>query len=409
MDEKGKETIDGGQTEPMQEIMKENTIYVGSQEVPKKKGNGLKKFWAVVLIIVLSLGSGFGGAMVAIYFAPQLLPRDTIENKIQINTQSNINTAEAVAEKVIPSVVGISTKINEPFNSFFGVQNRERTGIGTGLIISKDGYILTNSHVVMDGETTNIMVQLADGREIEGRVLWNDATIDLAVVKIEENNLVAAELGDSEEVRIGSYAVAIGNPLGLAFDRSVTQGVISGLGRSITVAGGQSARGVTIDDLMQTDASINSGNSGGPLCNSAGQVIGINTAKAQTGEGLGFAIPINTAKPIVEEIIEKGEFKRAYLGIRGISVEELVATFPDQKFDAKKGVFISQIYTGSPAAAAGMKEGDIIMGINDKDVETMSQMIKDLFSYRPGDEVSVKILRDGKVEVLKVTLSDMVE
>ncbi len=146
-----------------------------------------------------------------------------------------------------------------------------------------------------------------------GTVLWNDRSIDLAIVKIEASNLVAAELGDSEEVKIGAYAVAIGNPLGLAFDRSVTQGVISGLDRSITVSDGRSQ--LTMDGLMQTDASINSGNSGGPLLNSAGQVIGINSAKAQSGEGLGFAIPINTAKPIVDEIKTKGEFKRL-IGIR---------------------------------------------------------------------------------------------
>lgn len=375
-----------------------------SQTKQEKKGKKkIKNILIILLALVVGAGAGFGGGMAAMYFAPSLIPQ--AQNNISIKTDSNINTAEAVAEKVIPSVVGISTQTEVVYQSLLGTQTGVSSGVGTGVIVDEDGYILTNSHVVNDGNTSSIVVQLADGKEVEGKVLWNDKSIDLAVVKIEEDNLIAAELGDSEEVSIGSYAVAIGNPLGLAFDRSVSQGIISGLGRSITVDDGTSK--TTIDGLMQTDASINSGNSGGPLLNSKGQVIGINTAKAQSGEGMGFAIPINTAKPIVTEIIEKGEFNRAYLGIRGISVEDLIASYPNEKFSASKGAYVAQIYTDSPAAKAGIKEGDIVIGVGEKEVETMSQLISDLYQYRPGDTVNIKYARDGKINTAKVVLTEM--
>lgn len=160
---------------------------------------------------------------------------------------------------------------------------------------------------------------------------------------------------------------------------------------------------------MQTDASINSGNSGGPLLNSRGQVIGINSAKAQTGEGLGFAIPINTAKPIIDEIKTKGEFNRSYLGIRGISVEDFNQSYPENKLSAESGVFIVQIYMDSPAAKAGMKEQDIITKLDGKDVKTMTQLITGLYAHRPGDTIPITIIRDGKTLEISVTLEEMVE
>jgi S1-C subfamily serine protease len=274
--------------------------------------------------------------------------------------------------------------------------------------VDPKGYILTNSHVVSDGSAEKITVQLSDGSEVPGKVLWNDKSIDLAIVKIDAPNLKAAELGDSETVKIGAYAAAIGNPLGLNFDRTITQGIISGLNRSITVAeNGQQP--VTMDGLIQTDASINAGNSGGPLLNSAGQVIGINSAKAQSAEGLGFAIPINTAKPIVEEIESKGEFQRSYIGIKGASVADYLQAYPDAKLGTQTGVYVVQIYTDSPAAKAGMKEGDIITGLEDKKVDTMTQLISDLFQYRPGDKVKLTALRNGMTMTFNVTLTTMDE
>ena len=371
----------------------------------KKRGSG-RKIIAIILVVLVSAGAGFGGGLAAMYYGQDLFGTPAAA-KITINPSDTVNTAEAVAAKVLPSVVGISTSKQVTYQSFFGEQKGTQNGVGTGIIVDEKGYILTNSHVVGDGTAETIVVQLSDGREVNGTVLWNDKSIDLAIVKIEATNLTAAELGDSDDVKIGAYAAAIGNPLGLQFERSVTQGVISGLNRSITVSDGESE--ITMDGLIQTDASINAGNSGGPLLNSAGQVIGINSAKAQSGEGLGFAIPINTAKPIVDEIKTKGEFKRSYIGIKGGNVADYLQAYPDAKLGTKTGVYVVQIYTDSPAAKAGMKEGDVIVGLEDKKIETMTQLISTLFKYRPGDEVKLSVLRDGKSMTMNVKLTTMEE
>lgn len=371
---------------------------------PKKRGKGFRKVIAVILVVLLSAGAGFGGGVAAMYFYGSNLPGQAYSD-ITIKPNDVVNTAEAIAAKVRPSVVGISTSTEVTYQSFFGQQKGIQSGVGTGIIVDEKGYILTNSHVVSDGTAEKIVVQLTDGREVPGTVLWNDKNIDLAIVKIEADNLKAAELGNSEDVRIGAYAAAIGNPLGMAFDRTVTQGIISGLDRSINVSDGQSQ--VTMEGLLQTDASINSGNSGGPLLNSKGEVIGINTAKAQSGEGLGFAIPINTAKPIVDEIKAKGEFKRSYIGIKGVGVKDYLQAYPDAKLGTETGVYVVQIYTDSPAAAAGMKEGDVITGLEDKKIESMTQLISSLFQYRPGDKVKLSVIRNQRPMTFSVTLTSM--
>ena len=362
-----------------------------------------KKIISAILVLLLAAGAGFGGGMAALYFGYQTMG----QNNITINPKGDVNTAEAVAEKVIPSVVGISTTSKVMYQSFFGTQSGEVSGVGTGIIIDEKGYILTNSHVVEGGAADTVNIKLADGREVKGTVLWSDSSIDLAIVKITADKLTAATLGDSNEVKVGSFALAIGNPLGMSFESSVTQGVISGLNRSITVSNGQS--GVTMDNLIQTDASINSGNSGGPLLNNEGNVIGINSAKAQSAEGLGFAIPINTAKPIIDSIKLNGEFHRAYIGIKGISVAEYQQISPDVKLGAEKGVYINQIFTESPAANAGIKEGDIIIAIENKEIDTMTQLINDLYNYKSGDTIKLTIIRgeNGTKETIDVKLGEM--
>ncbi len=368
-----------------------------------RKNNITKKIVAIFLIVLLAAGAGFGGGMAALYFANQTMGY----NKITITPNDNVSSAEAVAEKVIPSVVGISTTTKVTYQSIFGNQDGEVSGVGTGIIVDKKGYILTNSHVVEGGSADTLKIKLADGREVKGTVLWSDKSIDLAIVKITADKLTAATLGDSNEVKVGSFAVAIGNPLGMSFESSVTQGVISGLNRSITIANGQSQ--TTMDNLIQTDASINSGNSGGPLLNSEGNVIGINSAKAQSAEGLGFAIPINTAKPIIEAIETNGEFHRAYIGIKGSSVAEYQQMYPEVKLGAEKGVYINQIFIESPAAKAGIKEGDIIVAIEKKEIETMTQLINDLYKYKSGDTIKLEIIRKGNNnrETINLELGEM--
>lgn len=406
-EEFGEELETENRVEHTESEIVENQQTVGAKEAPNKTGkkNG-RKVVAVVLVVLLSAGAGFGGGIAAMYYGQGILGLSA-GNEITINPDDNINTGEAIAAKVLPSVVGISTSKEVTYQSFFGEQKGTQSGVGTGIIVDEKGYILTNSHVVGDGSSETIVVQLNDGREVSGSVLWNDKSIDLAIVKIEANNLTAAELGNSDDVKIGAYAAAIGNPLGMAFERSITQGVISGLNRSITVTDGQSQ--LTMDGLMQTDASINAGNSGGPLLNSAGQVIGINSAKAQSGEGLGFAIPINIAKPIVDEIKTKGEFKRSYIGIKGGNVADYLKSYPDAKLGTETGVYVVQIYTDSPAAKAGLKEGDVIASVEDQKVETMTQLISTLFKYRPGDTVKLSVIRDTKTITYDVTLTTMDE
>ena len=311
--------------EPLQFEESAKAASEGQQPEPTKKrsGNGAtNKVIALILVLALSCGSGFLGGWLA--------GGGNGSGASDVNitsTGENLNVAEAIAIKVMPSVVGVSTKTETTVQGWFGQsQTAISEGVGTGIIVDESGYILTNSHVVSDGNASTILVDLYDGRKVEGSVLWNDTSIDLAIVKIEADDLTVAELGDSDEVNIGAYAAAIGNPMGLAFERSVTQGIISGLNRTITVSETANGSTTTMEGLLQTDASINSGNSGGPLINSAGQVIGINSAKAQSAEGLGFAIPINTAKPIINEIKEKGEFKKAYIGIGGVDLDTVIAT-----------------------------------------------------------------------------------
>lgn len=378
------------------------------KEAKRPKGRG-KKVLSVLLIVLLSAGAGFGGGLAAVsYYSQSAMGYPFAGDVITIDPNEEFSTAEAVAAKVIPSVVGISTKTEVVSQNIFGMSSGQVVeGVGTGFIVNENGYIVTNSHVVGDGTAKTITVQLTDGRELQGNVLWNDATLDLAMVKIDATGLVPVELGDSSEVNIGSYAVAIGNPLGMAFDRSVTQGVISGLNRTITV--GNSMEQTTMEGLMQTDASINSGNSGGPLLNSQGQVIGINTAKAASGEGLGFAIPINTVKPVIEEIMATGTFTKAYIGIGGADAALYLQYYPEEDLGTETGVYVLQIYPGSPANVSGLKEGDVIVALNDTEIKTMEQLTRELFSYKPGDEITITLYREKALMKQEITLGTNIQ
>lgn len=311
-----------------------------------------------------------------------------------INTKKETNVETAVAAKATPSVVGIQTATAT--NSLFS-QGGYVEGVGSGVIISEDGYILTNSHVVSNGKAEQIQVVFENKEKAVGNLIWHDESLDLAVVKVEKNGLTPVEFGDSDKVVVGDKAIAIGNPLGLDLQSTMTSGYISGLNRTINLEGGSSMNG-----LMQTDASINSGNSGGALLNEKGQLIGINTAKASQGEGIGFAIPINTAKGIVDSIKEDGKFESVLLGIQGIDVEEFEEYF-DVDTGAKNGVVIRKVENKSPADKAGMKASDVITKIDSKEVSGMDEVRKMLLNYKIGDTVKVEVIRDGKAENLELT------
>ena len=314
-------------------------------------------------------------------------------SQIVVSNEKGTNVYQAVSEKAKPSVVGITTTTLSSDNMFS--MPTESTGVGTGIIVDSNGYILTNSHVISDGQAKTVNVLFSDGSTIDGEVYWYDSQLDLAIVKVNKTGLTAAELGDSDKVQIGDISIAIGNPYGLDLAGTVTQGIISGLDRTI------STEETTMTGLIQTDASINSGNSGGPLLNSSGQVIGINTAKASEGEGLGFAIPINTAKPIIESIIQKGSYEKVTLGIKGTDASKY-AQYSKQQLSTDEGVYVAEVVSGSAAESAGIKSGDIITKIDSTNLSVMSDLTKNLYNYTKGDSATLTINRDGKEMTLKV-------
>lgn len=358
-----------------------------------EKPNGRKgwiKFLAAILIVAFI--GGFGG-----YFVGYLLIDRQSAGAVQeitIEPNDSMTAVSAVAKKTMSSVVGITTVETRPGGFFFSEQ--DVSGVGSGVIVNSDGYILTNSHVVADGNAKELKVLFDDGEELDGSVLWNDPLLDLAVVKVEKTGLTAAELGDSDQLQVGELAVAIGNPLGLEFERTVTSGIISGLNRSVKVDSNN-----IIEGLIQTDASINPGNSGGPLLNGQGEVIGINTAKITSAEGLGFSIPINQVKSIVEEIIDTGSFQGVVMGIKGVSVEEYEARLGIDLTIAE-GVVIIEVVPDSNAARAGLQNGDIITSLGDKPVGNMSQLKRQLYTYDEGDKAELKISRSGEEKIIEI-------
>lgn len=353
----------------------------------------------------IGLIGAFIGGVLSIYIAPnylygKIIPVPTVflveekSNKSEENIiySENYNIVASVAEKSMKSVVGIT--IVQEVKEFFWSKDTE--GIGSGVIIDSNGYILTNSHVVGDGKAKEINVLIEGMESLPAKTIWYDETLDLAIIKVEANNLPIATLGDSDELKVGELAIAIGNPLGLDFQRSVTSGIISGLKRSIKISNTN-----IIDDLIQTDASINPGNSGGPLLNQKGEVIGLNTAKITSGEGLGFAIPINLVKSIVEEVIEDGGFSTVYIGFQGIETQ-IYENQMNIDLGVDSGVVIIEITPNSPAEIAELKPRDIILKIEDNNIENMSQLRKILYKYRLGDRTNITINREGKQMVVEI-------
>ncbi len=286
------------------------------------------------------------------------------------------------------------------FRQFFGEQPRrqprERTerGTGSGFIINKDGDVITNAHVVSGAD--KVTVVLKDGRSLEGKVLGADQLTDIAVVKIKGDNLPVVTIGSSQTLQPGDWAIAIGNPLGL--DNTVTSGIISALGRNSSAIGVSDKR----VSFIQTDAAINPGNSGGPLLNQNGDVIGVNTAIIQGAQGLGFSIPIETAQRIADQLIKNGKVNRAYLGIQMITLDDRlkqrISQDPDVPFEVNvnKGVLITKVVANSPAAAAGLKQGDVLLRVDGKNVETADGVTQLVEGKSVGDKVKVDLKRGNQ-------------
>jgi len=326
-----------------------------------------------------------------------------------------------VAKKVQPAVVNITTEKTitmrpwdrygedffkgSPFEDFFrgfGFSPREkgkeyrqkqRSG-GSGVIVDKEGYVLTNNHVVE--ETDKVKVRLNDGREFTATVKGQDSRTDLAVLHIKAKDLPVADLGDSDKLEVGEWAIAIGSPFGL--DHTVTVGVISAKGRSGLGTG-------TYEDFIQTDASINPGNSGGPLINIDGEVVGINAMIIQPGTGIGFAIPINMAKQILSDLINQGKVVRPWLGV---SVQDLTPEMAEQfQVKEKEGVVVAQVHQGTGAEKAGLASGDIIKSVDDKAIKNINELVKEIQKKNVGQKVKLSIVRDGKAMTIEVTTTAM--
>ncbi|ADL67773.1 S1C family serine protease [Thermoanaerobacterium thermosaccharolyticum] len=365
----------------------------------------LVSFVAVALIAALIGGGAVAGIMKYTNIGQQT---QVINRYLPLSSDNNnFNLITNIAKIVSPSVVGIDTSVSYS-NGYRSALVPE--GSGSGIIINSQGYIVTNNHVV-DG-ASKITVNLSDGRKFPAQLIGKDAKTDLAVLKINATNLIPAKLGDSSKLEVGELAVAIGNPLGESFAGTVTAGIISGLNRNL-----QSDYGPV--NLIQTDAAINPGNSGGPLVNSNGEVIGITSVKlTSTGgsdtqdpfgmfqsqstpvEGMGFAIPINEAKPIIDELIKHGYVERP---VMGVSVQEVTSQDAAQ-YNIPVGLYIAQVQQGSGADAAGLQAGDVITAVDGTKVDTFDSLQSIITKHKIGDTITVTFWRNGRTLTAKVKL-----
>ncbi|MDX9850895.1 MAG: trypsin-like peptidase domain-containing protein [Anaerolineaceae bacterium] len=377
----------------------------------------LKKIVFFLIIVLIALGSSFAGAIGGSFITLKLVERSSTPAQATeispslISTQpstlsfsnSEIETSiTSVVQDVEPAVVTVVGTISG-HATFFGVTSAQDVS-GSGVIISEDGYIITNNHVVEGTQTLSVI--LNDGTEHPAELINRDIFADLAVLKIEGTLPGIARIGNSDNLKPGETVIAIGSPLG-TFRNSVTVGVISATGRTV-----DSGEGFTIEDLIQTDAAINSGNSGGPLLNLAGEVIGINTLvirgssnASANAEALGFAIPSNTAAMIAQHIIEKGYFARPYLGTSYQNITPRIASW--YNLPVNYGAYITDIDRNSPAANSGLQPGDIITKIGEVPIDEQHSFINALFEYEPDQSISIEFTRDNQVMTAQVILGEL--
>ena len=365
---------------------------------------------ALPIIVIAVVAGILSGALSAVAISnmvrePSFSTGDSANATPDANNVSDVRIDEssaviAAVEKVTPAVV----TIRSTGGGLLGTAD----GTGSGFIYHPDGWILTNSHVVEDA--SELLVELHDGREFAGEVYGIDTLTDLAIVKIDATDLPAAPIGTSADLESGQLAIAIGNPLG--YENTVTTGVVSGLGRQIQASDATQTSAETLRNLIQTDAAINPGNSGGPLVNSAGQVIGVNTAVSTTAQGLGFAIPIDVAKPIMEQALEGQPLVRPWIGVYYVPIDPAVAAAEDLPVDS--GALIGTtdgsgeaVFPGSPAEAAGLQAGDIITAVNGEQIGADTELSMLILPHAPGDTITLRVLRDNSVQEVEVTLGEL--
>lgn len=369
-----------------------------------RKQSKLRKIITIVAIVLLCAAASFLGSWL---FLQTGLIKTGASTSVSGSRQKLVEEETVVADvarTVSPSVVSIVTESTA--RSVYGGLAQQQSA-GTGIIISADGYILTNRHVIPDG-ASNVQVVLSDGSKYQNvKVVGRDSLNDLAFLKISGvSNLTAAKLGDSGTAGVGDKVVAIGNALG-QYQTTVTSGIISAIGRPLTASDESGASSEQLENLLQTDAAINPGNSGGPLVNINGEVIGINTAVASEAQGIGFAIPINDAKGLIKSVTDTGQLQRAYLGIRYVSITPEVVS--QLKLQVKNGAYINDsdnaVVSGSPAAEAGLQAKDIITKINDTGVDAQHPLSSQLSQFVPGNTITITFIRNGKEQTTKATLA----
>ena len=381
------------------ENMGNTTFEVVCLRRAKKRKSSGKKIMITMIVLLLLWILGFYVYItynnIEIYDSNYTAQRtqSTIEEQTVEKVEEESKTVADVIEETVESVVGIS-KLKNAGTSIFSESTESQLGLGTGMIVTENGYILSNEHVT-GSKYSKCYVTLENGNNYDGTVVWSDSNLDLSIVKIEANNLKYITLADSDNIKIGETVYAIGNPIGFEFRRTVTSGIISAKNRTIKIEEEDAVSYMT--DLIQTDATINPGNSGGPLIYPNGQVIGINTVKISSAEGIGFAIPINIVKPIIESYQNTGNFQEATIGIYAYDTEVIPYLETSSSSNFEEGIYVTEVTKNGPAETAGIKVGDIITQIDDVKLETMNDLREYIYTKKPNDEVTLKINR-GKIK-----------
>jgi len=326
--------------------------------------------------------------------------QSTVEAQTVEKEEEKSQNVADIIEKTTRKIVGIS-KLKETGSSIFSKSTENELGLGTGFIVTEDGYILSNAHVT-GNKYSKCYITLENGNTYDGTVVWSDEDLDLSVTKINAKDLEYVTLGDSNQIRVGETVYAIGNPIGYEFRRTVTSGIISAKNRTIKIE--EENKSSYMTDLIQTDATINPGNSGGVLIYPNGEVIGINTVKISSAEGIGFAIPINIVKPIIESFKQTGTFQEATIGIYAYDKEVIPYLNKNMQNSFEKGIYVAQITKNSPAAKTELKEGDIITKIDEIDLNTMNDLRQYIYTKKPDEEVILKVTRGKINKEIKIVL-----
>ena len=377
---------------------------LGEKDLREYKGQKIIKTLEIIAILILIISFIVLAYCVYISFTTEKnYASEYTAELTSVTNKTEEKDISTLIENVNNAVVGIS-RIADKGTTIFLQDGASNLGLGTGFIVSNDGYIVTNQHV--SGEKNNTCyVTLESGKTYKASVVWTDVDLDLSIIKINVNNLDYLTLGDSDKIKIAEQVYAIGNPIGFEFQRTVTSGIISGLNRTIKIE--EDGKTSYMEDLIQTDATINPGNSGGPLINKNGEVLGINSVKITSAEGIGFAIPINIIKPIIEQLVSNGEYITPTLGM--FAYDKDIVPYINQELTQNikldTGIYVADVIRNSPAERSGMKRGDILLEIDGIKLEKMSELRTYIYSKKVEEKVNIKYIRGNKEYQISITLA----